>query len=50
MTAGIYRLEVPEMTRRERERIRQMCVEEGLLDEGELLDFEDWRLFTARRP
>jgi hypothetical protein len=46
MSAGIYRLEVT-MTAAERERIRRACIEEGLLEEDELLDLEDYRLFTA---
>ena len=47
MSAGIYRLDVPVLAPSELERIRRACIEEGLLDEGELLDLEDWRLFTA---
>jgi len=46
MSAGIYRLEVPAMSPRERQRIRQACIEEGLLDEDELFDFDDLRIFT----
>lgn len=47
MSAGIYRLEVPQMSARERERIRQACIDEGLLDEDDLaLDFDDIRIFS----
>lgn len=47
MTAGIYRLELPSLSPLEQERIRRACVEEGLLDEDELLDLKDYRLFTV---
>jgi hypothetical protein len=46
MSAGIFRLEAPAMSPRERERIRQACIEEGLLDEDDLFDFDDVRIFT----
>lgn len=46
MSAGIFRLEVPLMSPRERERIRRACIEEGLLDEDDLLELEDIRIFT----
>lgn len=47
MSAGIYRLDLPAIAPSEHERIRRACIEEGLLDEDELLDLSDWRLFTA---
>ncbi|MEJ7633860.1 hypothetical protein [Aeromicrobium sp.] len=46
MSAGIVRLEVPVLPPAELERIRRACIEEGLLDEGDLLDLDDWRMFT----
>jgi hypothetical protein len=46
VSAGIYRLEVPDMSARERERIRRACIEEGLLDEDDLLELDDVRIFT----
>lgn len=47
MTAAIVRFELEPLSYRERERIRRACVEEGLLEEGELLDLEDYRYFTV---
>jgi hypothetical protein len=46
MSAGILRLEVPLMSPQERERIRRACIEEGLLDEDDLLELDDIRIFT----
>lgn len=46
MSAGIHRLDVPPMTRWEQERVRQACIEEGLLDEDDLLELDDIRIFT----
>lgn len=46
MSSGIMRLEVPLMSLRERERIRRACIEEGLLDEDDMLDLDDIRIFT----
>lgn len=42
----IVRLEVSDLDPRRREQIRRACVEEGLLDEDELLDLADWRMFA----
>lgn len=47
MSAGIVKLVLPVMGLAELERIRRVCIEEGLLEEGELLDLEDFRWFTA---
>lgn len=46
MSADIIRLEVPLMSPQERERIRRACIEEGLLDEDDMLDLDDIRIFT----
>ncbi|MBP2389373.1 helix-turn-helix domain-containing protein [Aeromicrobium fastidiosum] len=42
-------VEPPYLTtkQRERERIRRACIEEGLLDENDLFDFDDIRIFTV---
>ena len=43
MIAGITWVPLPPVSIRELERIRRACIEEGLLEEDELLDLEDLR-------
>ena len=47
MSAGILRFEAPTMSARERERIRQVCIQEGLRDEDDRFDFDDIRIFSV---
>lgn len=46
MSAGIMRFDLGLTSPREMERIRRACIEEGLLDEDDLLELDDFRLFT----
>lgn len=47
VNAAIIGLDDRYLDRRRAEQIRQACIDEGLLDDDDLLDLDDWRLFTA---